>query len=68
MLISTSSLGKHLLLERVMLNISSYAKNLLLALTPSEPEFSVFDYIWEEIKSISETLKSVVVLVLISCS
>jgi len=27
----------------------------LLALTPSEPEFSVFDYIWEEIKSISET-------------
>jgi len=38
-------------------NISSYAKNLLLALTPSEPEFSVFEYIWEEIKSISESPK-----------
>jgi len=36
-------------------NISSYGKNLLYALTPSEPEFSVFDYIWEEIKSISES-------------
>ena len=28
---------------------------MLFALTPSEPEFSVFAYIWEEIKSISET-------------
>ena len=36
-------------------NISSYGKNLLYALTPSEPEFSVFDYIWEKIKSISES-------------
>ena len=36
-------------------NISAYGRNLLFALTPSEPEFSVFDYIWEEIKSISET-------------
>ena len=34
--------------------ISTYGWNLLFALTPSEPEFSVFDYIWEEIKSISE--------------
>ncbi|RLM69514.1 Reverse transcriptase (RNA-dependent DNA polymerase), putative [Panicum miliaceum] len=36
-------------------NISAFGRNLLLALTPSEPEFSVFDYIWEEIKSISES-------------
>ena len=36
-------------------NISAYGRNLLFALTPSEPEFSVFDYIWEEIKSISKT-------------
>jgi hypothetical protein len=36
-------------------NILAFGRNLLLALCPSEPEFSVFDYIWEEIKSISES-------------
>jgi hypothetical protein len=36
-------------------NISAFGRNLLLALCPSEPEFSVFDYIWEEIKSILES-------------
>jgi hypothetical protein len=36
-------------------NISAFGRNLLLALCPSEPEFSMFDYIWEEIKSISES-------------
>jgi hypothetical protein len=35
--------------------ISAFGRNLLLALCPSKPEFSVFDYIWEEIKSISES-------------
>jgi hypothetical protein len=35
-------------------NISAFGKNLLLALCPSEPEFSMFDYIWEEIMSILE--------------
>jgi hypothetical protein len=36
-------------------NISAFGRNLLLALCHSEPEFSVFDYIWEEIKSILES-------------
>jgi hypothetical protein len=36
-------------------NILAFGRNLFLALCLSEPEFSVFDYIWEEIKSISES-------------
>ena len=34
-------------------NISGYLRNLLRAMTPSEPAFSVFDFVWEEIKDIS---------------
>lgn len=30
-------------------NISNIAKNLLLRLSPGQPDFSVFDFIWEEI-------------------
>jgi hypothetical protein len=43
------------------LNIPSYNQNLLLAMAPrpQEFEFSVFDFIWGEIKAISEmALKS----------
>jgi hypothetical protein len=34
-------------------NVSSYRRDLLKHMSPSEPEFSVVDYIWEEIHSIS---------------
>jgi hypothetical protein len=36
-------------------NISAFRRNLLLALCSSKLEFSMFDYIWEEIKSILES-------------
>ena len=52
-------------------NISSYGENLLYALTPSEPEFSVFDTLITYGRKSSpylNHLKSVVVLELISCS
>lgn len=40
-------------------NISQYSKNLLDALSPNGVSFSVFEFIWEEIKSISRSpLKS----------
>jgi hypothetical protein len=34
-------------------NVSSYRRDLLKHMSPSEPEFCVVDYIWEEIHSIS---------------
>jgi hypothetical protein len=34
-------------------NVSNYGRDLLRHMCPSEPEFSVVDYIWEEIHSIS---------------
>jgi hypothetical protein len=33
--------------------VSNYGRNLLKHMSPSEPEFSVVDYIWEEIRTIS---------------
>jgi hypothetical protein len=39
--------------------ITKFQKNLMIALRPGAPEFSVADFIWQEIKHLSEDPKTI---------
>jgi hypothetical protein len=47
--------------------LQSFRKNLMVALRSGAPEFSIGDFIWQEIKHLSEDPKRFVATVLISC-
>jgi hypothetical protein len=48
-------------------NVSNYGRDLLKHMSPSEPTFSVVDYIWEEIYTISGSPQKSCGYSLISC-